>query len=281
MTYNELLSALISAGIGDESECRREAAFLAERFGGIPASELPYKRQVPMDSPALSAALARRINREPLQYILGEWEFYGLTFRVTPACLIPRPDTELTVSSALRLLPRGAHFADLGVGSGAITVSILKNRPDTTAAAVDISREALEVARCNAERHGVLDRCGFIHGDMLSDGLFERLPHPLDAIISNPPYIPAAELEPGTVQPELLFEPQTALCGGSDGLDFYRRLIPRADEPGILTQGGFILFEVGAGEADDVAKIGRSAGFVPKIFRDLGGIERTVLLSRT
>lgn len=280
MTYNELLSALICAKTGDAGECRREAALLAEHLGGIPASELPYRRNEPMSSPALADALARRINREPLQYILGEWEFFGLSFRLTPDCLIPRPDTELTVLSAVRMLPQGAFFADLGTGSGAIAVSVLKNRPDTSAAAVDISPGALSVAGDNAKRHGVLSRCRFIHDDMLSDGFFERLPHPIDAIISNPPYIPAKELTPGRVQPELCFEPRAALCGGGDGLDFYRRLIPGAAKAEILTPNGFMLFEVGDGEADAVAQMGRGAGFVAEIFRDLGGIERTVALSR-
>lgn len=280
MTYNELFAALCAAGIGDDSECRREAALLAEHFGGIRASELPYRRNEDMESLALQSALERRINREPLQYILGEWEFFGLPFRVTPDCLIPRPDTELLVTTAMRLLPLKAHFADLGTGSGAVAVSILKNRPDVSATAADISPCALAVARENAKRHGTLERCTFICADMLSSDFFKRLPHPIDAVISNPPYIPTDELAPGKIQPELCFEPELALCGGKDGLDFYRQLIPRSAATGVLSEEGFVLFEVGAGEAQDVAQMGKNVGFFPQIFRDLGGIERAVLLSR-
>ena len=280
MTYNELKNALIAAGVGSPDECGFEAKLLAERFGGIKAAELPFRRGEDMTCPALAEALARRIRREPLQYILGEWEFYGLGFKVTPACLIPRADTEITVSKAIKMLPVGARFADLGTGSGAIAVSVLKNRPDVTAVAVDISSAALEVARLNAAQHGTDGRIGFIHADMLADDFFDSLPHPLDAIISNPPYIPKSDLLPGAVQPELNFEPRGALDGGDDGLDFYRSLIPRAAETGVLTDGGFVLFEVGAGEACAVARMGADAGFSSEILCDLGGIERTVILSR-
>ena len=148
MTYNELKNALIAAGVGSPDECGFEAKLLAERFGGIKAAELPFRRGEDMTCPALAEALARRIRREPLQYILGEWEFYGLGFKVTPACLIPRADTEITVSTAIKMLPVGARFADLGTGSGAIAVSVLKNRPDVTAVAVDIS-----TLQCSAARH--------------------------------------------------------------------------------------------------------------------------------
>ena len=152
MTYNELKAALAAAGIGDASECRREAELLIEAFGGIKASELPFRRSENISSPALDDAVRRRIAREPLQYILGEWEFFGLDLYVTPDCLIPRPDTEITVEAAIKLLPHGVRFADLGTGSGAIAVSVLKNRPDLHCTAVDISPAALSVAQKNAAR---------------------------------------------------------------------------------------------------------------------------------
>lgn len=280
MTYNELKAALAAAGIGDDAECRREAELLCAKFGGISSSSLPFRRDEDIRSRELADALTRRINREPLQYILGEWEFYGLDFYVTPDCLIPRPDTEITVSAAIKLLPEGARFADLGTGSGAIAVSVLKNRCDTHAVAADISPAALAVAESNAVRNGVADRCRFLCADMLSECFFNALPRPIDAIISNPPYIPTRELAAGIIQPELEFEPRGALDGGTDGLDFYRAVIPRAAERGVLTDDGTVIFEVGAGEADAVSALGKSAGFYTAVLADLGGIERTVILSK-
>ena len=280
MTYNELRSALLAAGVGNADECRREAELICARFGNIPAAQLPFRRDEDIRSPAIDAALQRRIKREPLQYILGEWEFYGLDLYLTPDCLVPRPDTEVSVAAAISLLPHGARFADLGTGSGAIAVSVLKNRDDTHAAAVDIRRGALETAKKNAVRHGVDARCDLICADMLSNELWGLLPCPLDAVISNPPYIPTRELAADMIQPELEFEPHAALDGGADGLDFYRILIPRSAERGVLTDDGVVIFEVGAGESEAVAALGRSAGFFSAVLCDLGGIERTVILSK-
>lgn len=279
MTYNKLKAALSAAGIGDAQECRREAELLIEAFGGIKASELPFRRSEDISSPALDDAVRRRIAREPLQYILGEWEFFGLDLYVTPDCLIPRPDTEITVEAAINLLPRGARFADLGTGSGAIAVSVLKNRPDLHCIAVDISPAALRVAQKNAARHGVDRRCDFVCADMLGDGIFDLLSCPLGAVISNPPYIPACDLTPDKIQPELEYEPRGALVGGEDGLVFYRSLIPRAAKPGVLAPGGMLIFEVGIGEARDVAAMGAAAGYSASLLNDLNGIERTVVLT--
>lgn len=279
MTYNELKAALAAAGIGDASECRREAELLIEAFGGIKASELPFRRSENISSPALDDAVRRRIAREPLQYILGEWEFFGLDLYVTPDCLIPRPDTEITVEAAIKLLPHGVRFADLGTGSGAIAVSVLKNRPDLHCTAVDISPAALSVAQKNAARHGVDQRCSFVCADMLSEGIFDLLSCPLGAVISNPPYIPACDLTPDKIQPELEYEPRGALVGGEDGLVFYRSLIPRAAKPGVLLPCGMLIFEVGIGEARDVAAMGAAAGYSASVLHDLNGIYRTVVLT--
>lgn len=281
MTYNEIVKALAEANIGDRDECAHEARLLAEHFCGIDASTLPFRRNEDMPNEALAKAVARRVRREPLQYILGSWMFMGLEFKLSSACLIPRPDTEVTVEAALRLLPHGAHFADLGTGSGAIAVSILKFRPDLSAEAADISRNALLIAEENARRHGVSERCRFICGDMLSNDLYSRLDAPLDAVISNPPYIPKRELIRGVVQPELEYEPYEALCGGDDGLMFYRSIIKSASHPEILKPDGCILFEVGIGEATAVADIVASYGFACEVLKDLGGIPRTLILTRS
>ena len=171
------------------------------------------------------------------------------------------------------------RFADLGTGSGAIAVSVLKNRPDLHCIAVDISPAALSVAQKNAARHGVDQRCSFVCADMLSEGIFDLLSCPLGAVISNPPYIPACDLTPDKIQPELEYEPRGALVGGEDGLVFYRSLIPRAAKPGVLLPGGMLIFEVGIGEARDVAAMGAAAGYSASVLHDLNGIDRTVVLT--
>ncbi len=277
MTFNEVKKALIDAEIGDSAECRREAALLCERFGKIPAAELLFRQNEDMPIPELSEVLARRLKHEPLQYILGEWEFYGLTFALTPECLIPRPDTELTVDAAIKLLPPGACFADIGTGSGAIAVSVLRTRPDTRCYAVDISRGALDIATANAVQHGVGDRFYPIHTDIFEGQLAKLMPTRPHALISNPPYIPSGELTAGIIQPELEFEPRAALDGGSDGLTFYRYLIKNSHE--LIASDGMMIFEVGIGEARDVGTLGEAIGYQARILRDLDGIERTVILT--
>ena len=277
MTFNEVKAALIDAGVGDGGECRREATLLCERFGGIPAAELLFRQNEDIPSTELSAALTRRLGREPLQYILGEWEFFGLTFALNADCLIPRHDTELTVETAIKLLPHGACFADIGTGSGAIAVSVLHARPDTRCYAVDISRGALDTATANAARHGVSDRFYPIHADIFKGQLSKLMPTLPNALISNPPYIPTRELAAGIIQPELEFEPRAALDGGNDGLIFYRYLIQNA--PTLISPDGMMIFEVGIGEARDVGAIGKAMGYDLRILCDLGGIERTVILS--
>lgn len=278
MTYNEIKKALIAAWIGDNDDCRREAMLICERFGSIPAGELPFRQNEDIPSPEIDAALRRRLGREPLQYILGEWEFYGLTFSLTSDCLIPRPDTELTVEAAIERLPHGACFADIGTGSGAIAVSILHARPDTHCYAIDISRGALDTASANAARLGVGDRFHPILTDIFEGRLGTLMPTRPDALISNPPYIPSCELVAGVIQPELEFEPRAALDGGADGLDFYRYIIKNS--PSLLSPDGMLIFEVGIGEAEDVCSIGAACGYGGQILRDLGGVERTVILTK-
>ncbi|MBQ2247082.1 MAG: peptide chain release factor N(5)-glutamine methyltransferase, partial [Selenomonadales bacterium] len=195
-----------------------------------------------------------RAQRMPVAYILGEKEFMGHSFRVTPDVLIPRPDTEILVEEAIRLLAEkeAPRIVDIGTGSGAILLSVLKGTEGSTGVAVDLSSAALAVAKSNGERLGLADRAEFRLGDLYApvDGLF-------DAILSNPPYIPVRDME--GLSPEVKQEPEMALVGGADGLDFYRRLID--DAPRYLKEDGIVLFEVGIGEAQDVAELGKARGF--------------------
>jgi release factor glutamine methyltransferase len=212
--------------------------------------------------------VARRAKREPLQYILGTQEFMGLEFRVSPAVLIPRYDTETLVKEAVSRVSDAKRVLDIGAGSGCIAVALAKLLPDAEISAVDSSEAALAVARENAGRNGVNVRFAF--GSLFGPFGGERF----DLIVSNPPYIPTADL--AGLQPEVReYEPKGALDGGPDGLDFYRQIIPAA--PGHLASGGLLMVEVGIGQAGQVRELFAVAGY-DAIFtaRDPGGIERVV-----
>ena len=269
MTYTKALALLREAGIENADI---DAAILFEHFGGISGHSLPFRKNEEVESPALEDSIVRRIAREPLQYILGFWEFCGLRFELNADCLCPRPDTELIVELAFKNLPKGALFCDVGTGSGAIAVSTLHLRKDTTAVAFDINENALSAAANNAKINGVADRIGFEIADALSEDFLDG--RKFDAVISNPPYIPASVIP--TLDPEVLLEPHRALDGGDDGLDFYRAITKKAKE--VLTDQGFILYEIGIGQEDDVAAIGEELGFSAEIYPDLSGINRAVLL---
>jgi release factor glutamine methyltransferase len=219
--------------------------------------------------------VGRRARREPLQYILGKVEFWSLSLQVSPAVLIPRPDTELLVAEALKKAPAKAAVLDVGTGSGAIAIALAHERPDLTVTALDLSIEALTVAKGNAQRLGVAERIIFQQGDL---GEFDGGSFAL--VVANPPYIPAADL--ATLMPEVRdFEPLQALDGGADGLVCYRRLLPMAKR--VLASGGWLLLEVGIGQAPFVqTMLLDSHLFVDSfIARDLSGIERVVGAQRS
>ena len=208
-------------------------------------------------------AAARRREREPVAYILGRKGFRRLELAVDGRVLIPRPETEHLVEAVLDL-PQGARVCDVGTGSGAIALALKDERPDLEVVGTDASGEALAVARANAERLGLTVELA--HGDLL-DGVTGRL----DAVVSNPPYVEdGAQLAPDIVR----YEPALALRAGPDGLDVIRRLIPAAG----ATSASVVALEVGAGQADAVARLLEESGFgsVSRV-RDLAGVERVVV----
>lgn len=234
---------------------------------------------VHFDEPLEPAELARyrdaikqRVQRVPVAYIIGEKEFMGLTFKVTADTLVPRPDTEILVQAAVeRLRARGEapRFADIGTGSGAICLSVLHFLPKAQADTVDISPAARAIAEENAAALEVADRVTFHTGDLLAP-----LAGSYDAILSNPPYIPDDDI--AALAPEVrLKEPHTALAGGKDGLDFYRRLT--ADAPALLKDGGFLALEVGIHQAAPVAALAVPSFSRTEILKDYAGIERVVI----
>ncbi|HEU0220175.1 MAG TPA: peptide chain release factor N(5)-glutamine methyltransferase [Gallionella sp.] len=226
-----------------------------------------------------TALFERRLRGEPLAYLLGEREFYGLNFKVTPATLIPRPDTELLVELSLQRIPqpspqpspacgRGGLFRvlDLGTGSGAIALSIAHARPEAAVTAVDASPEALDVARENAQRLNI-SNVRLLHSDWFSALAGEHF----DLIVSNPPYIATGDAHLG--QGDLRFEPRAALASGADGLDDIRRIVAGAKEH--LHAGGWLLFEHGYDQAGRARELLSAAGYTGVFSaRDLAGIER-------
>jgi release factor glutamine methyltransferase len=214
--------------------------------------------------------LTRRARQEPVQYILGETEFFGLTLRVTPDVLIPRPETEHLVESALERVRHDAavRICDVGTGSGAIAVALAHALPRAEVTALDISAAALAVARENAERHGVAGRVRFVESDLMSAVRGERF----DVVVSNPPYVRKDEVLEAQVRD---FEPPGALFAGSTGLEIYERLIPEARAA--LVEDGWLLMEIGHGE--ELAHLLRDWDAV-EFVADLQGIPRVAIAQR-
>jgi len=237
---------------------------------GTPHSRLALMLPEPLTEAALSAfrkAVERRANRQPVSQIIGCRDFFGREFLVTPAVLDPRPETELPVQLALER--GGGRILDLGTGSGAILISCLAEMPHAQGVGVDISESALAVARRNAIRHDVAARARFAVSDW-----YDSVTARFDLILSNPPYISAAELD--GLSPEVRkWEPGIALTPGGDGLDAYRKIVPGAQK--CLAPGGWLIVETGAAQARTVAALFSESGFCRiAVSRDLDGRDRAV-----
>jgi release factor glutamine methyltransferase len=221
------------------------------------------------------ALVARRAAREPFAYIVGHQEFWGLHIDVSPAVLIPRPETELIVEAACEIIAADspATVADVGTGSGCLAVAIARERSRATIVATDVSDAALDIARRNAEKFNVASRITLHRTDLLDavDDMF-------DLVVSNPPYV--REGDRSDIQPEVRFEPAGALYAGDDGLDVMRRLVPQSVQ--WLKGGGTLIFEFGFGQADAVSALISSAAGLKMVAlrRDLQGIPRVAIAQR-
>lgn len=274
-------TVLKAAGIVDPV---REAEWLLAHALGLPSHVLLLEgdRAVSeLQAERAGTFIRRRASREPLQYLLGTQEFMGLDMAVTPDVLIPRPETELLVEETLRAIAgvSAPRLADVGTGSGCIAVAVVRERPDATMYALDISASALAVARANAIRHGAFDRIRFVQTDLL--GAFSVMAQEsFDVIVSNPPYIPVGDVD--GLQPEVArYEPQLALAAGSDGLDYHRWLLREA--PFFLKPGRCLIMELGCGQAGSVMSLARQSGAFDSVEcrKDAAGIERVLVARRS
>lgn len=224
------------------------------------------------DLSEFDALVKRRLNHEPMQYILNHSEFMGLDFYVDENVLIPRPDTEILVEKVISHFGETSfEFLDIGTGSGCIPISIIANCKNARGISADISEKAIDVAKKNAESNGVSERLNFINIDILKDfpeGKF-------DCIVSNPPYIESEVVE--TLMPDVReFEPHLALDGGADGLTFYRRIADKGYDS--LKDGGLLAFEIGYNQGESVCRIMNEKGYRnTEVIKDIAGNDRVVV----
>lgn len=275
-TVHDLLSDAVALLIksGVDTPALDAELLLAETVGLSRTFVIAHPEYVPSGEHQVRflELLNRRSERMPLAYILRRREFYGLEFEVGPGVLVPRPETERLVETAVAVLSGAQRaIADIGVGSGAIAVCLAVSLPNAQVYGTDTTQVSLDMARRNAERHRVADRVHLGLGDLFQPLKGLRF----DAVVSNPPYIPSADI--AGLQPEIsLYEPKDALDGGRDGLDYYRRIIPSART--FLQPGGWLLVEVGSNQAKDVCEMFRESGYEElQVVNDYAGLERVVL----
>jgi release factor glutamine methyltransferase len=261
-----------------------ESELLFTELLGCVRSDLYLNKEKKLDNQTslkIAQILERRTSGEPLDYILGKSEFMGLEFKVNPNVLIPRPETEILIDTVLKFVPQETdtrhqtswNILEIGTGSGCIAVSLAVLLANIKIIATDISKSALEVAAENAVLNKVEDKINFITCDLFSS--CDLGPGSYDMIISNPPYIPSEEIK--NLSAEVQSEPKIALDGGKDGLDFYRRIIPKSLR--YLKTGGRLILEMGFGQCPSVSEMFNHSGRlkVKEVIRDYNGIERVII----
>jgi len=284
MTIQQALELAAERLVADEhlrDTARRDAELLLMHAASLKRTDLiayPQRELAPLQSAALETAIARRLRHEPVQYITGAQEFYGLPLKVSAAVLIPRPETEHLVEAVLERLPkdRPVTIIDIGTGSGAIAIALAVHLPLASITALDLSSAALAVAEANARTHQVADRIRFLRSDLLDCLTTQERCSCFDAVVSNPPYVPTGDHE--SLHPQVReHEPATALYAGEDGLNIYRRLIPQAESA--LKPGGLLAMEFGYGQREALASLlgsWQDLSFVD----DLQGIPRVAVARR-
>jgi release factor glutamine methyltransferase len=249
---------------------RHEARLLLAHARGCTQGDLLREPSAIVQTAAYDALIERRAAHEPLAYIVGQREFWSLDFAVSPATLIPRPDSETVVEAALAACATPKRVLDLGTGTGCLLLAVLHERPAAFGVGTDISRDAAGLAARNALSLGLADRAAFVCADWA-----DPLSGAFDLILSNPPYIESnhiAELMPEVAD----HEPHSALDGGPDGFAAYRRILGVL--PDLLAPGGVAVLELGAGQADPMAQMAGKSGFATAFQADLGGIPRAIVL---
>ena len=255
---------------GTSDTARLDAEVLMAHALGVSRSDVLLRHMGDAAPPGFEDLVERRAGHEPVAYITGTQEFYGRSFHVTSDVLIPRADSEAVVEAALEAVPSAGRFLDCGVGSGALLLTLMAERPGAEGVGIDRSEAALAVAAANARALGLT--AGLERRDWTRPGWSEGLGR-FSLVIANPPYVEAgAELDPDVAR----WEPAGALFAGADGLDDYRILGPQL--PALLAEGGVAVLEIGATQADAVAAIARAAGFAAELCRDLGGRPRALIL---
>jgi release factor glutamine methyltransferase len=282
MTFRQALTTAIARFVADphlRDQAARDAELLllhALQVTRVTLLAHPDRELTPGEQAVYEDTITRRLRHEPIQYITGQQEFYGLLLNVTPAVLIPRPETEHLVEAVLKLLPtnRPLKIADIGTGSGAIAIALAVHLPNAEIVALDISTEALAIAAANAREHDLADRIRFLQSDLLSALNDEA--EAFDAVVSNPPYV--AETDRATLHPQVRdHEPATALFAGETGLDIYRRLVSEAHNA--LKPNGLLALEIGYGQQQaliDLLANWREVSFI----KDLQNVPRVVLAKR-
>ncbi|QZH74010.1 MAG: peptide chain release factor N(5)-glutamine methyltransferase [Erythrobacter sp.] len=272
MTVAEAIREAAARLAETSDTARLDAELLMANALGASRSEMLLRHMTRPSPPHFEALVERRAAHEPVAHIIGQQEFYGRPFRVSPAVLIPRADSESVVEAALAGAPQARRILDCGTGSGALLLTLLAELPLAEGTGIDASPDALEVARANAEALGLADRAQFRPADWTKTGWHTGLER-FDLVIANPPYVEeAADLAPDVRQ----YEPAQALFAGPEGLDDYRALIPQL--PGLLAPDGVAVLEIGATQSEAVSAIARASGFASTVRPDLAGRDRALVL---
>lgn len=273
-TAGESLRAAAAALAEVSDTPRLDAELLMAEALGVTRSELLLRHMRDAVPTRFAALLDRRLGHEPVAYILGRQEFFGLEFRVGPEVLIPRADSEVLVEAALAARPDARRVLDCGTGSGALLLAVLNRLPEAQGLGIDRSPEALRTATRNAAELSLEGRARMVLADWDSAGWAASLGAPFDLVLANPPYVEDdAALSPAVRG----HEPAGALFAGAEGLDAYRTLLPQL--PAFLAPDGVALVEIGATQGEAVAAIARSAGLEASLHHDLGGRPRALALS--